>query len=211
MLALLDRQALQDIVHHLLRQVVGNGGDLVRGQRFRCRDELLGVHRRDQRLADGVRHLDENLAVAIRLDEVPQVESFVERQRLEHVGDVGRVQPCEHALERLPVLPRHGALRELVVPGGRRVLELVVDQPFDEPVLAQQRRDFGERVLHVLPRLGAFGHRIVDAVGHGERCDKRMRRERDRRPGFYGKSAAGIRARMMRILRFSPGAPWLCS
>jgi hypothetical protein len=49
-------------------------------------------------------------------------------------------------------------LREPVSRFGRRVLELLVDQPFDEAVLSQQRRDLGERVLDVLARLGSVGH-----------------------------------------------------
>src|SRR6185437_9474031 len=53
------------------------------------------------------------------------------------------------------------ATRELV-----RVAELLVDEALDEPVLAQQRGHRGERVLHALTRLGALGHRSVDAVGH---------------------------------------------
>ena len=64
LLALLDRQALEDVVHHLLRQVGRELGDLVGVERLGRGDELLGVHRRDQRLADGVGHLEQDLAVA---------------------------------------------------------------------------------------------------------------------------------------------------
>ena len=78
--------------------------DLVGLERLGRGDELLGVHRRDQRLADRVGDLEQDLAVALGLDEVPDVEPLVERQRLEDVGDVGRVQPVELALQRAPVL-----------------------------------------------------------------------------------------------------------
>ena len=58
LLALLDRQALEDVVHHLLRQVGRELGDLVGVERLGGGDELLGVHRGDERLADRVRDLD---------------------------------------------------------------------------------------------------------------------------------------------------------
>ncbi len=58
LLALLDGKALEHIVHHLLRQVVGDRRDLVGGKRLGRGDELVGVHRRDERLADGVGDLD---------------------------------------------------------------------------------------------------------------------------------------------------------
>ena len=91
------------------------------------------------------------------------------------------MQPRERALERGLVLPRDRALLELVARRVGRVLELLVDQALDEPVLAQQRRDFGERVLHALARLGALGHRGVGAVGHGgnsrrQRCQRSAER-----------------------------------
>ena len=161
--------------------------------------------------------LDEDLAVAIRLDEIPDVQPLVERQRFEHERDVGRVQPRERPLERGLVLPCDGALLELVARRVRRVLELRVNQSFDEPVLAHQRRDLGQRVLDVLARLGSVGH-LIGAVWHSESV-------RDVRFGphlapanasiaaaaGYGNSAAGIRARMMWILRLRPGAPALRS
>ena len=54
LLALLDGQAAEHIVHHLLRQVRRERCDLVGRQRLGRRDEFLGVHRRDQRLAHRV-------------------------------------------------------------------------------------------------------------------------------------------------------------
>ena len=116
---------------------------------------------------------------------------------------------------------------ELVARRVRRVLELLVDQPFDEPVLAQQRRDFGERVLHAFARLGALappgrrGCRTWAVAGQRGRIraiaieDAALRRDSRVIAStprlIYGNSAAGMRARMMRILRFRPGAPWLRS
>ena len=114
LLALLDRQAVEDVVHHLLRQVGREIGDLVGLERLRRGDELVGVHRRDQRFADRVGDLEQDVAVARGAHEVPDVEALVERQRFEHVGDVGGVQPVELALQLGRVLPCDRAVGELV-------------------------------------------------------------------------------------------------
>ena len=73
-------------------------------------DEFLAVHRRDQRLADRVVHLDQDLAVTVRLDAVPDDQPVVERQRLEDVGDVGRMQPVEDRTQLAQVLAMHQLL-----------------------------------------------------------------------------------------------------
>ena len=130
----------------------------------------------------GVGDLEQDLAVALGLDEVPDVEPLVERQRLEDVGDVGRMQPVELALQLRLVLPGDEALDELaaVRRPHRRVLELLVDEPFDEPVPAQQRRDLGERVLHALARLGAFAAPCRSTVSDmAEREQGQVRAVRD--------------------------------
>ena len=123
LLALLDRQALEHIVHHLLREVGREIGDLVGFERLRRGDELLGIHRRDQRLADRVGDLEQDVAVARGPHAIPDVHPLVERKRFEDVGDVGRMQPVELALQRggallvdrafgeLGVAPRPAALR----------------------------------------------------------------------------------------------------
>src|SRR6185437_1656357 len=50
----------------------------------------------------------------------------------------------------------------------RRVLALLVDQAFDEPMAAQQRRDLGERVLYALARQRAIDDGgVMVVVGHG--------------------------------------------
>ena len=119
-------------------------------------------------------------------DEVPDVEPLVERQRLEDVGDVGRVQPVELALQRRLALLVDGALGELGVRRRRRLLALLVDQPFDQPVLAQQRRDVGERVLHArAARRSARRRRVSTGSGMVRRAFKasgpEARRRRDGR------------------------------
>ena len=93
--ALLDGQALLDLLDDVRGQVVRDVGDLVRLEALDRVDQFLVVHRRDQRLADRVVHLHQDVAVAVRLDAVPHDETVLERQRFEDVGDVGRMEPVE--------------------------------------------------------------------------------------------------------------------
>ncbi len=79
------------------------------------------------------------------------------------------MQPVELALELRLVLLGDEALDELAatyVVAYRCVFELLVDEPFHQPVLAQQRRDLDERVLDALARLGAFARLFFDGLGH---------------------------------------------
>ena len=110
-----------------------------------------------------------------RLDQVPDVEPLVERQGLEDVGDVGRMQPVEPALELRLVLLGDEALDELAAIAAlayRGVLELLVDEAFDQPVLAQERGDLGERVLHALGGFRALVRRLFDGLGHSSTVGK---------------------------------------
>jgi hypothetical protein len=93
--ALLDRQLLKHIVHDLLREVAGELRDLVGFERLRRRDELVGIQRRDQRFADRVGHLEQDVATARSAHEVPEAEPLVERQRVENECNVGRMQALE--------------------------------------------------------------------------------------------------------------------
>ena len=166
LLALLDRQAREDVVHHLLREVGRQIGDLLGVERLGRGDELVGVHRRDERLADGVRDLEQDFAVARGAHEVPDVEPLVERQRLEDVRDVGGVQPVELLLQCRLALLVDGALGELGGFVARLACLLILYQALDQPVLAHQRGDVGERLLHARARLGQLGRLVVEEVGH---------------------------------------------
>ena len=88
--------------------------------------------------------------------------------------DVGRMQPIEPALELRLVLPGDEALDELaaILAGYRRVLELLVDEPFDQTRLAQERGDLDQRILDALADLGAFARLVFDGLGHRGRAVK---------------------------------------
>ena len=69
------------------------------------------------------------------------------------------------SLQRRLALLVDGALGELGVRFAARVPDLLAHQPFDEPVLAQQRRHLGERVLHACARLGPYGVGVSSVSG----------------------------------------------
>ena len=86
------------------------------------------------------------------------------------------MQPVEPLLERGAVLPGDEAFDEAGALGVGRVRGLLVDQPFDEPVLADQRGDVGERVLDAHARDAAVGRGLVGDLGHREAGSKGVRR-----------------------------------
>jgi hypothetical protein len=174
-LALLHREAREHVVHDFLREIGRQLGDLFRIERFRRGDQLLGVHRRDERLAHRLGDFEQDVAVATRAHEIPDVQPLLERERFEDVRNVGGVQPVELALELRLVLPGDEAFDDLAATlrvDYRRVLELLVDESFDQPVLAQQRGDLGERVLHAFPRFGALNRLFFDRLGHDGSVNK---------------------------------------
>ena len=59
-----------------------------------------------------------------------------------------------------------GKLHGLGVAVPRRPLELLADQPFDQPMLAQEARHAGEHVLHAFRRVGSGRDRGFDGFGH---------------------------------------------
>jgi hypothetical protein len=99
-LALVRRQALHHLLNDARRQVGRDIGQLVGLERLRGGHQLGRVHRLDERFAHRVADLQQDLAVAIRLDQVPDRQALIERQRLEDVGDVGRVQPVQASAQR---------------------------------------------------------------------------------------------------------------
>ena len=78
-LALLGRQRLHHLLDDARRQVRGDIGELVGLQRFRRGHQLARVHRLDERFAHRIGHLDQDLAVAVGLDQVPDREPLLER------------------------------------------------------------------------------------------------------------------------------------
>ena len=145
LLALFLRQRADHVLHHLLGQVGREVGDLVGFQRAGRGDQFLRIHGRDERLAHRVRHFEQDLALALGLDQVPDHQPLVERQRLEDVGDVGRVQLLELGAQLGEMLLVHQLLHQLM---ARH--RLPPDQALDQLVPAQQLLDLAQVLLQVL-------------------------------------------------------------
>ena len=143
LLALLGGQRLEDVVYDLPRQVGREVGDLVGVELLGGGDQLALVHVRDQRLAHGIGDLEQDLAVALGLDQVPDSQTLVERQRLEDVGDIGRMQAVEQLLQRRQVLAVHQRLDQFLA----RTL-LALHEVLHQLVAMQQLDDLLEMRLY---------------------------------------------------------------
>ena len=174
LLALFRREPTAHLLDDVVGQILGQLGEFVGVQRARGRDQLVAVHRCDQRLAHRIGHLDQDLAVALGLDEVPDHQPLVARQRLEDVCDVGRVQPIESGPQVGEVL-RDRDLLDQHLPAGLEVLALLAGLLADQPVAAQQVLDVGERALCVLGiarmrirwRVVQVDDDVTIGIGHG--------------------------------------------
>jgi hypothetical protein len=107
LLALFGRQRAHHFLDHRRRQVAGDVGELVGLQRLRRGDQLAAVHAGDERLAHRLRHLDQDVAVAVGLHQIPDRQALLRRQRLEHEGDVGGVGAVEAGAQFGQVLHAH--------------------------------------------------------------------------------------------------------
>ncbi len=153
LLAFLGRQRLEDVLHHLAREIGREIGDLVGVELFGRRDQLLLVHVRDQRLAHGVRDFEQDLAFAIGLDQIPHHETLLERQRLQDVGDVRRVLRVEQLLQLDEMELVHQVLDQLL---ARPFLPL--DEALHQLVLVQEFAHAPQAVVHTRAGFVEFGH-----------------------------------------------------
>ncbi len=86
------RQALLHFRDHIGRQVLHDVGDFVRIEGLDGIDELIGRHRLNERFAHAVAHFDEHVALVFVIDELPNGQTVIGRERLEHIRNVGRVK-----------------------------------------------------------------------------------------------------------------------
>ena len=138
-------EGLEDVLDDLGRQVGCEIGELVGVERFGRSLELRGRHALDERFTHGIRDLEQDLAVAFGLDQVPDVEALSERQRVEDVADVGRVQLFELGRQFRFVLLVYQALDHLV---ARHVL--LADQVFDGFLACEQVLHFAQVLLDIV-------------------------------------------------------------
>ncbi len=136
MLPLFGIKRLLDLLNHLGRQIRRQFRQLIGVQRGGSGHQLRRIHAGDEALAHGVRRLDQNVTVAVRLDQIPDEDALVERQRFENVRDVGRMQLVELRAQSREHTLNHRALRRIVERIGQAFRETR-----QQPVLSYQRND----------------------------------------------------------------------
>ena len=133
------------------RQVGREVRDLVGLQGLGRRHELPRLHGGDERLAHGVRQLEQDLALALGLDEVPDRLPLLERQRLQDVGDVGRMQPVQFGVQVGQGRRALGPLREALLDPPQvllQVLDLEAGRHFGHGICALGMR---ARIVSIRP------------------------------------------------------------
>ncbi len=79
-------------MNDVARQLCGEIRELVSIQILGGRQDLVIVHVGDQRLAHRIGDLEQDVAIALGLDQLPDGQAIVQRERLENMRDVRRVQ-----------------------------------------------------------------------------------------------------------------------
>jgi hypothetical protein len=133
LLALLHRERGEHPVEHFGRQIGRKVGKLVGIELFGRSDQFLDIHVLDERFAHGVGDFEQDLAVALRLHQVPHRQALITRQGLENVGDVRGMHAIEQLLQLRQVLAVDQRLHQIV---ARAVLAL--HQVLDQLVTMQQ-------------------------------------------------------------------------
>jgi hypothetical protein len=80
LLALLGVQAGHQLRQHCRGQILDQVGQFVRVQRLDRGEDLMAIHVRDQRFAYRVGHLQQDFAVIIGFDQLPDREALIQRQ-----------------------------------------------------------------------------------------------------------------------------------
>ena len=115
------------------------------------REDLMILHVGEQRLTHSVGHFEQDVAVTVRLDQLPDGKTIFQRKGFENVSDVGGVQIIELALQLGEVLPMHQTFDAVLV-----VAFLAMGKVFDQSVPLQQLDDLSESVLQAFLRLLGF-------------------------------------------------------
>jgi len=132
-LALLRVEAFHQFMDHVARQFRCQVGEFVGVQVLGRGDDLVVVHVRDQGFPDRVGDFEEDVAVVLGLDQLPDRQAVVQRQRFEDVGDVGGVQFLQLALEFYEILPVDEVFHPVMV-----LAFLTMGQVFHHLVAMQQ-------------------------------------------------------------------------
>ena len=103
----LNLVAFSTFLGDIVGQVFGKVRQLVGIHLLGGREDFRRIHVRQQAFADRVGDFQQDFAITIRLDQVPDAESVFRRQRIEDVGDVGRMQGVDFTLQVGQILLEH--------------------------------------------------------------------------------------------------------
>ena len=154
--ALLHVQRGQQFLDHVLRQVGRNVSNFVGVEGFGGGQQLVTIHGLDERLANRVGHFEQDFAVVLGLDQIPDQSALVERQGFEDVGDVSRMQLLQLALQFGEVLLVDEVFHQVLTRPA-----LLVDELFHQPHPAEQGLHLREMRFERVLRL------VFEGVGHG--------------------------------------------
>ncbi|MNE28602.1 hypothetical protein D3C80_1220470 [compost metagenome] len=151
-LALLGIEGLHQLVDHVARQFRRQVGQLVGVEVAGGGENLVIVHVGDQGFAHRIGDFEEDVAVALGLDQLPDGQTVVERQGFENMGDVGGVEVIKLALQLGQILAVHQTLHQLLV-----VAFLTLGQLLDQLVPVQQLDHQRQALLQAFLGLLNFG------------------------------------------------------
>ena len=140
----------------------GRGRPVRLRQAVRPPHQVLRRHRLDDGFAYRVRDLKQDFAVALGLDQFPDLVAFLQRQRFKDVGDVSRVQLIQLRLQAGNVLFVDQLFHQ-VMPGHFLTVNQILHQVLTRQQLLHLLEVSLQLVLILVTRLFAgFG-----GVGHG--------------------------------------------
>ncbi|MNZ78411.1 hypothetical protein D3C78_969800 [compost metagenome] len=170
-LTLLAIEGFHQLVDDVSRQLGGQVSKFVGVHLLGGCQELVIVHVGDQGFTNRVGYFEQDVAVAIGLDQLPERQTIVQRQGFKDVGDVGGVQVIELALQLDEVLP----VDQVLDPVMMRAF-LAVSQVFYNSLALQQLNHLSQAILQAFLRFlyFNFGHRRtpLPAAGHAGRINQ---------------------------------------
>ncbi|CAI8932239.1 AraC family transcriptional regulator [Pseudomonas marginalis] len=170
-LTLLAVKGLHQLMDNITRQLWSQVGQFVSVHLPGGRQELVIVHVGDQGFTDRVGYFEQDIAVAVGLDQLPEGQSIIQGQGFENVGNVGGVQVVELALQLDEVLAVDQVFDEVVI---RTIL--AVREIFDHALALQQLDDLSQAILQAFLCFlyFYFGHRRtpLPAAGHAGRINQ---------------------------------------
>ncbi|CAI8922737.1 hypothetical protein EMIT0P218_410014 [Pseudomonas sp. IT-P218] len=153
-LALLSIEGFHQLVDDIPRQLGSQVSQFVGIHILGRGQELVIVHVGDQGFTNRIGYFEQDVAVAISLDQLPKRQAVIQRQGFENIGDVGGVQVIELALQLDQILPVNQVFDAILI----RTF-LAMSQVFNHSLTLQQLNDLSQAVLQAFLRFLYFNFR----------------------------------------------------